>query len=205
MAFLNKQMSNAGQRSEQPQPKTKMSLWSTARRRPPIGLCSRLISNSSQANAAARPLPPPSPPGVTLPPEKMRALVAMYHQTETFVTRENLNAKIEEAFLPANDYRTLPAISMTDIKKLLERRQQAPKVIPWNQQRSSKPLDPLTPAMDAMWTNMLEQSRDASVIEALYGVDNPQSGKANMGFDAMPDHKEDLAPDHKEEYPDSDL
>ncbi|KAJ7283859.1 hypothetical protein C8J57DRAFT_747545 [Mycena rebaudengoi] len=182
-----------------------MSLWSTARRKPPIGLCARPISTSGHASAA-RP-PPSSSPGVTLPPEKMRALVAMYHQTETFVTRDNLDAKIAEAFIPANDYKSLPSFSMTNIRKLLETRQQAPKVMPWNQ-RSAKPLSPLTPAMDAMWTDMLQQSRDANVIEALYGVDNPQTDKANIGFDALKDAEEELEKSVEEDranrYEDSD-
>ena len=39
------------------------------------------------------------PPGFVLPPKKLRALVALYHQTKSFITPENLDEAIDRAFL----------------------------------------------------------------------------------------------------------
>jgi hypothetical protein len=38
------------------------------------------------------------PPGFALPPPKLRALVSLYHQSESFVTLENLDEAIDRAF-----------------------------------------------------------------------------------------------------------
>jgi len=39
------------------------------------------------------------PPGFALPPEKLRALVTLYHQSKSFITPENLDEAIDRAFL----------------------------------------------------------------------------------------------------------
>ena len=39
------------------------------------------------------------PPGFALPPKKLRALVALYHQSKSFITPENLDEAIDRAFL----------------------------------------------------------------------------------------------------------
>jgi hypothetical protein len=49
--------------------------------------------------------PQTPPPGFALPPEKLRALVALYHQSESFVTLENLDEAIDRAFADAANVR----------------------------------------------------------------------------------------------------
>ena len=39
-----------------------------------------------------------SPPGFSLPPKKLRALVSLYHQSRSFITPENLDEAIDSAF-----------------------------------------------------------------------------------------------------------
>ena len=39
------------------------------------------------------------PPGFALPPQKLRALVDLYHQSKSFITPENLDEAIDHAFL----------------------------------------------------------------------------------------------------------
>jgi hypothetical protein len=45
------------------------------------------------------------PPGFALPPQKLRALVALYHQSQSFVTLENLDEAIDRAFADATNVR----------------------------------------------------------------------------------------------------
>ncbi|KAI0316710.1 hypothetical protein OF83DRAFT_1172637 [Amylostereum chailletii] len=43
--------------------------------------------------------PSSTAPEFSLPPEKLRALISLYHQTESFVTPENLERKITDTFV----------------------------------------------------------------------------------------------------------
>jgi hypothetical protein len=55
------------------------------------------------------PTPKPNPqspaPGFALPPQKLRALVALYHQSQSFITLENLDESIDRAFADAASVR----------------------------------------------------------------------------------------------------
>ncbi|KAI0069048.1 hypothetical protein BV25DRAFT_1817986 [Artomyces pyxidatus] len=42
--------------------------------------------------------PSTSPPSFSLPPQKLRALISLYHESEGFITPENLDARIDLAF-----------------------------------------------------------------------------------------------------------
>ncbi|KAI0254281.1 hypothetical protein BJV78DRAFT_1186715 [Lactifluus subvellereus] len=50
-------------------------------------------------NMSSRPNPQTPPPGFALPPKKLRALVALYHQSKSFITLENLDEAIDRAFV----------------------------------------------------------------------------------------------------------
>lgn len=52
-----------------------------------------------------RPNPQTPPPGFALPPQKLRALVALYHQSQSFVTLENLDEAIDRAFTDSANMR----------------------------------------------------------------------------------------------------
>jgi hypothetical protein len=58
------------------------------------------MSSSSKPNPQTLP-----PPGFALPPQKLRALVALYHQSESFVTLENLDSAIDRAFADSANVR----------------------------------------------------------------------------------------------------
>ncbi|KAN0140006.1 hypothetical protein V8E53_001902 [Lactarius tabidus] len=45
-------------------------------------------------------------PGFALPPQKLRALVTLYHQSKSFITPENLDQAIDHAFLDVPAMRT---------------------------------------------------------------------------------------------------
>jgi len=48
---------------------------------------------------SSRPNPQTPPPGFALPPKKLRAVVALYHQSKSFITLENLDEAIDHAFV----------------------------------------------------------------------------------------------------------
>jgi hypothetical protein len=48
---------------------------------------------------SSRPNPQTPPPGFALPPKKLRALVALYHQSKSFITHDNLDEAIDRAFV----------------------------------------------------------------------------------------------------------
>ncbi|KAJ6629219.1 hypothetical protein B0H10DRAFT_1988606 [Mycena sp. CBHHK59/15] len=160
-----------------------MSIWLTARRAPIF----QTRAFSSGRNVART---PSSSQPVTLPPEKMRALIAMYHQADTFVTRENLMQKIDEAFAPNNDLSiegARPTLYWRDLKEILHERDEAPKVSEWLPQMKS-------------WGGHEMTSREARVIEALRKKAMPSLGiLEDLGDMVEGSDKED-----RERYEDSD-
>ncbi|KAK7061526.1 hypothetical protein R3P38DRAFT_2829978 [Favolaschia claudopus] len=175
-----------------------MSVWTFTRQK--LSLQARCFSSSSPA----RKLHP-----VHLSPEKMRALVAMYHQAETFVTRENLDTKINEAFTGQSHSFNLPddpGISVRDLLSAHRARQDAPPVTEWNADalafNARDPTDAL-PAT-AAWSSGKYTLRERKVMEALYGVERLEGGPALPGWDALNDHPE-LFAELDEKYEDSDF
>ncbi|KAF9008703.1 hypothetical protein BDQ17DRAFT_1197550, partial [Cyathus striatus] len=123
----------------------------------------------------------------SLPDVKLRALISLYHQSENFITPENLNQKIEEAFLPdaMNELETsscVPKITIDELWEQAESRRDAPKTAIWD----SSLIDPgSSTSMDGhMWSNWTPK-REAKVIEALYGVDMSQGGVRQPGLEIL--------------------
>lgn len=54
-------------------------------------------------------------------PDRMRALVELYHQTESFITHENLSKRIDDAFLGTTDSPVLSTYS-DETRRMLERK-----------------------------------------------------------------------------------
>jgi hypothetical protein len=54
---------------------------------------------------SSKPTPQEPPPGFSLPPKKLRALVSLYHQSRSFITPENLDEAIDSAFAEAPSVR----------------------------------------------------------------------------------------------------
>jgi hypothetical protein len=67
------------------------------------------MSSTPTPTPTPKPKPRPNPqtpaPGFALPPQKLRALVALYHQSQSFVTLENLDEAIDRAFTDAANVR----------------------------------------------------------------------------------------------------
>ncbi|KAJ7172255.1 hypothetical protein C8R46DRAFT_1348714 [Mycena filopes] len=152
-----------------------------------------------------------SPSSVQLSSDKMRALIDMYHQSETFVTEENLDDKIDEAFTrPRNE--ALPnertSLSFKDFRDRLQARQAAPSVkawdagtTEWNGGSSGRGLA----FNDMTWSGSEVPLRDSRVIEALYGVEILGQQKALPGWDAINENEKILEKDTDEtRYEDSD-
>jgi hypothetical protein len=108
----------------------------------------------------------------------MRALISLYHQSDSFITIENLSERIDRAFLnndPLARFMT-PNASHTDLKHVVEERRRAPRMGAWDDRSSSFPyhLD----QTNAAWSDR-NSSREQSVVEAFYGVD--RGGKPGLG------------------------
>jgi hypothetical protein len=56
---------------------------------------------------SSRPNPQAPPPDFVLPPKKLHALVALYHQSKSFITAENLDEAIDRAFADSTGLRIL--------------------------------------------------------------------------------------------------
>jgi hypothetical protein len=148
---------------------------------------------------------------VHLSPEKMRALITMYHQAETFVTRENLDAKIDEAFTgPANDHKLLvhrTSMSLQDLESVLRRRRDAPVVTEWNVQAVFDKAAVMQGADSSLWSAPSATVRERKVMEALYGVES-LGGKALPGLEVLNDNTPVFEASEREEqakYRDSDF
>jgi len=56
---------------------------------------------------SSKPNPQAPPPGFVLPPKKLHALVALYHQSKSFITAENLDDAIDRTFADPTGLRVL--------------------------------------------------------------------------------------------------
>jgi len=68
--------------------------------------------SSSSSSSSSPPKPNPSSPGLgfALPPQKLRALVSLYHQSQSFITsEEKLDEAIDRAFADAGGMRVFGA------------------------------------------------------------------------------------------------
>lgn len=144
----------------------------------------------------------------TLPTPKMRALISLYHQADSWVTPENLLQKIDEAFVPSDNTDSLAlsasraesTVSVTVMKNRISLMRSAPKMAQWDS--SSSVREDQYPASD--WSESGRNRRDLKVIEALYGVAfNHGSTSISQAFlpglevlqesasSAIQDHKDD--------------
>jgi len=112
----------------------------------------------------------------TLPAPKMRALISLYHQADSWVTPENLLQKIDEAFVPSDaNSLSLPRterienmVSVSDMKNSISLMRNAPKMAQWD---SSSPGGEARYSPSSEWSESGKNRRDLKVIEALYGVE----------------------------------
>lgn len=133
----------------------------------------------------------------------------MYHQAETFVTKENLDQKIHDAFLRTPELlaNERTSLSLSDFLHVQRAREDAPAVAEWNALASSNPqYDGFDTS--PLWSGKKHGARDLKVIEALYGVETLAGNAALPGWDILNDHREMIessnAEDEREKYDDSD-
>ncbi|KAG5654475.1 hypothetical protein H0H81_001974 [Sphagnurus paluster] len=119
----------------------------------------------------------------TLPDEKLRALIALYHQAETFITPENLSQRIDEAFLFSNnDPYTKPSVpTVKDLESTLAQVRTAPKIAEWDQETlREREYHGAT----QRWSGV-KTGRELQVVEALYGVNAAELGKTLPGLEVL--------------------
>lgn len=124
-------------------------------------------------------------PGWSLPDAKMRALVAIYHQADSFITPENLSDRIDEAFVPLlAEKRT--RIRIDDLKALLNEQRDAPKMSQWD--HGSMEFN-ASPQLETNWSSF-RTGRERKVIEALYGVDTLNPNLPMPGLETLQEEHE---------------
>ncbi|KAG2118973.1 uncharacterized protein F5147DRAFT_667691 [Suillus discolor] len=102
---------------------------------------------------------------------RMRALVSLYHQCDTFVTPENLSQKIDEAFVPRTNNLTYNSNfekrSFAELKRLAAEREEEPRHF-FGKSMKLSPIG-LRGSLASSSPNN-DQQRTARATEALVGV-----------------------------------
>ncbi|KAG5646424.1 hypothetical protein DXG03_003474 [Asterophora parasitica] len=121
-----------------------------------------------------------------LPDEKLRALISLYHQTDTFITPENLSQRIDEAFVSSYEVplkKSLPSIR--DLETALTNQRNAPKIAEWDQETLvDRTIDDLYNPVYQRWSGV-KTGRELKVVEALYGVNAAELGSTLPGLEAL--------------------
>ncbi|KAF9263642.1 hypothetical protein L218DRAFT_959169 [Marasmius fiardii PR-910] len=118
-----------------------------------------------------------------LTPEKKRALISLYHQSDTFITPENLSERIDQAFIKRRDF-AIPfadtaRLTRTQMDALIIDRERAPKFSEWDRDRKA------LPRLEGRHWSEGTTAREWRVIEALYGVDSSDASNAMPGLEAL--------------------
>jgi hypothetical protein len=119
--------------------------------------------------------------------EKMRSLISLYHQSETFITPENLSDRIDQVFTSnvgtavQVTRKGLPTLSV--FREIRARQVQNPRMGDWEVESDGKLVGEYR-----AWSSMVSR-REKKVIEALYGVDQSAvigSNSQNRSVRIMP-------------------
>ncbi|KAI0676902.1 hypothetical protein C8Q78DRAFT_1000133 [Trametes maxima] len=156
--------------------------------------CSRYASSQgasspSQSSAAAASTSQTKldvKPQAPLPDEKLRVLVNLYQQSGTFITKENLSSRIDEAFIDQPDRRFSQLSAESPFRTLemdLVRRRALPKFGQGNEAIAHSRRREVR-AGEA-WSDQ-RSPRERAVMTTLYGV----LGRGKPGFEALKDEEE---------------
>lgn len=109
-----------------------------------------------------------TPPDLSLPPKKLRALISIYHKSEDFITPQNLSSAIDRAFLGQESLAGLSPEEdrpFSDLKQRLLKRRTAPTTGTWvaNETEAKR-----TEYLAYDWSDT-KSGREKQVIAALYG------------------------------------
>lgn len=122
----------------------------------------------------------------TLPSAKMRALVALYHQADSWVTPENLDKAIDQAFVPdtAHAALTLPSQEGVSWQDLLSTMQvkNLPRMAQLGADSGFRRMGP---------THRALPKREELMLEALYGVE-VHDNKVLPGLEVVQEMEEGL-------------
>ncbi|EAU84565.1 hypothetical protein CC1G_00084 [Coprinopsis cinerea okayama7 len=112
-----------------------------------------------------------------LPPEKLRALISLYHQSETFINEDNLMQRINEALID-NKSRPYNELQLRDLTAALEKRRDTPKTSLQTSVYDVKHLG------DAHWS-LQRVKREREAVAALYGTDPTPFNPAAPGLELV--------------------
>jgi hypothetical protein len=109
----------------------------------------------------------------------MRALVSLYHQCETFITPENLDDRIDYAFIRASGSLAVPDkpdhfTSYVELENAENMREKIPRISEYSPPSDSRSYT--RGRSDDYWSDF-QNPREREVVEALYGsVDQTKPG-----------------------------
>lgn len=139
----------------------------------------RHASSKSDVDSAAR-------PGYRLHPDKMRALISLYHQSHTFINFENLSQRIDAAFTNDRIADVIPDVTtLADLREIRRQQRSYPRISEWETETTGGML------YGSGWSEKLSR-REARVIEALYGVDFGDSQGRMPGLEALQEHRKQI-------------
>lgn len=148
--------------------------------------------SSSTASTSATPsiprAPAPTNPEISLPPEKMRALVDLYHSTSTFITEETLDAHIDVAFLVA------PKLQHGSFERDMSRQELVARL---NQRQAQPKLgstDKLVHGGEGSAWSIQMSAREGKLVEALFGAT-----KGRPGLEAVEEEAERIKQEKREQ------
>jgi len=139
----------------------------------------------------------------TLPPPKMRALISLYHQADSWITPENLLQKIDDAFVPqAHLYQSLalPAaegITLYQLKDIQQATLAAPKMaqLEFDTAARQRPAG-------GLWSDKNKSKRERQVFEALYGVEVTSTNNGQQvlpGLEVLEEMEDSLTKSREED------
>jgi hypothetical protein len=118
-----------------------------------------------------------------LPPEKIRALIALYHQSDTFINEDNLLERINDALIQKRSqhlYETYKEPTVAMLNEAVHARKSNPKSIQIRGKDEHK-------VSSNQWS-FQRNLRDREVAGAMYGLDGSSSAqKPKPGLELVQD------------------
>jgi hypothetical protein len=110
-----------------------------------------------------------TPPALSLTPAKLRALISIYHQSEYFITPQNLSSAIDRAFIgDLDEIQSVTAekeMTIKDLRKAMRRRESQMMTGRWKRVESrSEPT-----YLPRGWSQG-RKGREKEILGALYGT-----------------------------------
>ncbi|TFK27064.1 hypothetical protein FA15DRAFT_666799 [Coprinopsis marcescibilis] len=136
--------------------------------------------------------------GSQLPPEKLRALVSLYHQSDSFITPENLMSRINEALLfEKGDSLSLGVtLGRRDLERIVAQRQSTPILA------QPMAVEKKVYTKRGTWSD-LRVWRDKKVVEAIYGMAQTDVDQSLPGLEIVRDGNALPSPEVQESSPES--